>query len=155
MRGLPYSEERGKQSCIQRTRREEKRREGWLCLSRTSITVSPGHRRERDGGITEKSQRDGVAYASSRLPLCVRVRRAARWSTQKGKRLWKGGGKGGAATAASLTRHEKRSLSQRGRRRGKEKRKSPVAESETRRSGKFFRKTTGRNNGDAGIMPPR
>lgn len=69
--------------------------------------------------------------------------------------LWKGGGKGDAATAASLTRHEKRSLSQRGRRRGKEKRKSPVAESETRRSGKFFRKTTGRNNGDAGIMPPR
>lgn len=84
MCGLPYSEERGKQSCIQRTRREEKRREGWLRLSRTSITVSPGYRRERDG-ITEKSQRDGVAYASSRLPLCVRVRRARGGARRKGK----------------------------------------------------------------------
>ena len=52
------------------------------------------------------------------------------------------------AAPASLTRHEKRSLSQRGLVggcRGKEKRKSPgdSGESETRCSAKFFRKTTG------------
>ena len=95
----------------------------------SSITVSPGHRRERDVVARrgeerrgEKSQRDGVAYASSRFPLCSReVERR-----QKEKKAGEGEMLGVAR--ASLTRREKHSL----RRGGKKKRKSPVSETRVR-----------------------
>ena len=70
----------------------------------------------------EDSQRDGVAYASSRFPLCSReVERR-----QKEKKAGEGEMLGVAR--ASLTRREKHSL----RRGGRKKRKSPVSETRVR-----------------------
>lgn len=98
----------------------ERERKGFVDYGFT--WASEGKRRRREERRGEKSQRDGVAYASSRFPLCSReVERR-----QKEKKAGEGEMLGVAR--ASLTRREKHSL----RRGGKKKRKSPVSETRVR-----------------------
>lgn len=115
-------------------------------------------RRGRRGRVKETVSRT-LLLAS----LCGRSGEAELVERVKKKRQEKKGGKGRDST--SLTRHEKRSLSQRWwwygggmvvvwwRWQGEEKKSA--AHRARHAFAKFSRKTTGRNNGSAGIMPPR